>query len=242
MEFSEFMRLLGSDPHNRDPAFLAARSATPKHRAAAAESDHFEHCLTRALAAELPADLAERLRAIPATAITANVGSSARRRWSSLALAASLVLAIGATGLIWRMNTGWDSVQAYVVEHYHHDGEVLLSRAGPAAGPRLPRLLAEFGVEAAPELAGSVTVVKNCPTPDGKGVHMVLNTDRGLITLLYMPATAVADGERLAFDGLEAILVALDSGSAAIVGTGSQHVDELHAFVQRSIHRVAGKT
>ncbi len=40
-------------------------------------------------------------------------------------------------------------------------------------------MLAEFGADVAPALAGIVSVIKQCPTPDGKGVHMVLNTERG---------------------------------------------------------------
>ena len=96
-------------------------------------------------------------------------------------------------------------------------------------------LLAGFEVEAAPTLAEIVGVIKYCPTPDGKGVHMVLNTQNGPVTVIYMPDTPVTDRQMLAFDNVEAILVQLDRGSAAIIGAGGQQVSDYYAIIQDSI-------
>jgi hypothetical protein len=93
-----------------------------------------------------------------------------------------------------------------------------------------------------PALAGIVNVIKQCPTPDGKGVHMVLNTDKGLVTVIYMPETPVTDGEQIAFDDSEAVLVQLPKGSAAIIGLREQQVTGLHALVQSSIVVAAAKS
>jgi hypothetical protein len=103
-------------------------------------------------------------------------------------------------------------------------------------------MLAEFGAAAAPELAGIISVIKNCPTPDGKGVHMILNTDRGLVTVIYMPETPVSDGEQILFDDSEAVLVQLRHGSAVIIGSRLQRVSELRALVQESIVTTDGNT
>jgi hypothetical protein len=128
------------------------------------------------------------------------------------------------------------------MDHYRHDGAKLLARANNHAAVEVADMLAGFGVEAAPELAGIVNLVKSCPTPDGKGVHMVLNTERGLITVIYMPETPVTDGERIAFDDREALLVALPKGSAVIIGTGQQSIANFQALVQGAIHPVGDKT
>jgi hypothetical protein len=50
-----------------------------------------------------------------------------------------------------------------------------------------------------------------------------------------MPATEVIDRETLEFDGMQALLVRLEKGSAAIIGTGSQDISALYSFVQDSI-------
>ena len=61
MDYSEYKRLLGADPRNRDPEFLRARDASPEFREAALEADRFETQLERALAVKPPADLIETL-------------------------------------------------------------------------------------------------------------------------------------------------------------------------------------
>jgi hypothetical protein len=235
MDFTEFRRLLAADPRNQDPAFLQARASSPEFRDAAAEADRFEERLERALALDVPPDLLDRIHDIPRGEVSPVRHAAEQGAWWRFALAASLLLAIGAAGLTWRMNTGWNSVEDYVVDHYHHDGLAVLALADGPPAADVSGMLAEFGATAAPELAGIISVIKNCPTPDGKGVHMVLNTDRGLITVIYMPETLVRDGEHLLFDDSEAVLVELRSGSAVIIGSRLQRVSELHSLVQNSI-------
>ena len=103
--------------------------------------------------------------------------------------------------------------------------------------PALARaLLAEFDLAAAPGLAGIIGVIKVCPTPDGRGIHMVLNTQRGPLTVIYMPQTPVTDGARLAFDDVEAMLIDLPAGSAAVIG---HEVEEYYALVHDSLQPLA---
>jgi hypothetical protein len=90
-------------------------------------------------------------------------------------------------------------------------------------------------MQTASELEEVVSVIKYCPTPDGKGVHMVLNTNDGPVTVIYMPTTEVNDREVLQFDDLQAMLVSLEKGSAAIIGTGAQSISALYSVIQDSI-------
>ena len=239
MDYSEFKRLLGADPRNQDPAFLRARESSPEFRDAAAEADRFEAQLQQALALEPPAGLVEELCRIPL--LDGRPQGKKGARWP-LAMAASILVAIGAAGLLWESKPVWDTVPEYVMEHYRHDGALLLASANDRVAADASDVLAAFGAEATPALAGLVNVVKVCPTPDGKGVHMVVNTERGLITVIYMPETAVTDGERLAFDDREALLVALPKGSAVIIGAGEQGISDFHAMVQGAILPVSDKT
>jgi hypothetical protein len=50
-----------------------------------------------------------------------------------------------------------------------------------------------------------------------------------------MPHTEVTDGEMLAFDNVEALLVELQSGSAAIIGPDERLISSLSGIVQDSI-------
>jgi hypothetical protein len=152
-----------------------------------------------------------------------------------MALAAGILVAVGAAGITWNMNRGWDNVDEYLADHYYHDGPSLVARAGKKTTQDIQTFFALFDVEAGPELAEIISIIKYCPTPDGKGVHMVLNTEEGPVTVIYMPATEVKDRSTVEFDDMQALLVSLDKGSAAIIGTGSQRIQSLYSVVRASI-------
>jgi hypothetical protein len=234
MNFSEFIRQLGAEPRSQDPEFLRARQSSPEFLRAAQEADAFEEKLTRAMDLQLPDDMMERILQISRNPAGADMAATIPW-WRSMALAAGILVAVGVAGITWNMNRGWDSVDEYLADHYSHDGPSLVARAGEKTTKDIQAIFALFNVEATPELAKIVSVIKYCPTPDGKGVHMVLNTSEGPVTVIYMPATEVNDHETLEFDGMQALLVSLEKGSAAIIGTGSQGISALYSVIQNSI-------
>jgi len=242
MDFSEFTFRLGADPRSRDPEFLQARRSSPDFRDAAEQAERFEDRLERALSLQAPASLLARLEAIPGYLDHPDHRATRRPAPWRFALAASLLVTVGVAGMIWKVNSGWDSVEDYVVDHYHHDGLAVLALADEQFTGNVPGMLAEFDAAIAPELAAVVRVIKRCPTPDGRGVHMILETERGLVTLIYMPETPVTDGEHIVFGDSEAVLVRLHRGSAVIIGAPSQNVADLHSLVQQSFVTAAGTT
>jgi hypothetical protein len=241
MDFSEFRRLLGAEPRSRDPDFLRARDSSPEFSSAAAEAERFEAKLERAMSLPEPPGLVDGLLA------AAQGAASGRKNWWPAALAAGLLLAVTAAGLSWRASHHWGSVEEYVIDHYYHDGLKMLEEAGsgqvaPSEAADLQALFAEFEAQAAPALAELIGVVKVCVTPDGQGIHMVLNTEGGLVTVIYMPNTGVEDRESFEFDGQQALLVRLQHGSAAIVGAGPQSAADYYALVQDSILPLPGSS
>ena len=238
MNFSEFKRMLGAEPRSRDPELMHARESAPEFEAAAVEAEQFETGLERAVMIPTPDGLLEDLKALSQQP----VNYDQPRRWWPMALAASVLMAVGAAGLTWNLNQGWDSVEDNVMDHYRHDGSQAITLAGTGSAGDVQALLAELDVQALPALAGIVGVIKNCPTPDGKGIHMILNTESGPVTVFYMPETRVKDRENLAFDGINAILVELQRGSAAIIGPDQQLVSSLHDVIQDSLIPISGKS
>ena len=107
MTYSEFIRQLGVDPANQDPAFLRARESSPEFGRAAAESDRFEHQLGQALTLSEPQNLLPSLKQI------ARSGARRKDAWRNYALAAGVFLAMITVGVIWRMNPAFDSVEQY---------------------------------------------------------------------------------------------------------------------------------
>lgn len=235
MDFSEFKRRLGAEPRSGDPELTTARDSSPEYREEAQKAEAFEEKLERALSLPVPDDLMDLISGV------ATARKTRRERWP-LALAASLLIVAGAAGVSWKMNQGWASVEAYVMDHYRHDGAKEVAQALESPYGDVHRVLAQFGIDATPALADIVRVAKYCPTPGGKGVHMVLMTQSGPVTVIYMPDTPVNDSEMIAFDGMEAMLVDLATGSAAVIGTGEQQISDLYAVVHDSIVPLAGRS
>jgi len=229
MNLSEFIRQLGTDPNSQDPEFLRVRDSAPEFVQAANESTQFERKLARAVAVPVAPNVLADLKETTRTTAGGPI------RWRYYAMAAGVLLAITAAGITWRMNAlKFASVEQYVAYHYHHDGEDVLARANGQRADNIEEVLSGFNVKLAPGLAGMVSLIKFCPTPAGMGAHLVVNTSSGPVTIIFMPDTVVADGEMLAFDGMQAQLVGLGRGSAAVIGTSSQNVAELHELVQSS--------
>jgi hypothetical protein len=229
MNFSEFKKLIGADPGNRDPETLRARQSAPEFEAAAREAEAFEKKLQGAVRFQPPADLLQQIEAIGRTPVR-------KRKWLTLAMAASLLVAISAGGLYYRHNHYWDSVESYVAQHYGHDGTRVIGRASvKMSDGDIEKVLAKLDATADTPLSRDIMYVKFCPTPDGRGAHMVVSTSQGLMTVIYMPEIQVKEGEVVKFGQMHATLVNLEKGSAAIIGNQSQNVDDLVVMVRDAL-------
>ena len=229
MNFSEFKRRIGADPWSRDSDILHARNSAPEFEAAAAEVEAFEEKIQAALHIQPPADLLEDIKAISRQ-------PAQRRNWMPLALAASLLIAVGAVSMVWKQSQQWDSVEAYLADHYSIDGAALVAQATDiVAEQEIIKIMASLDASAGQQLSGRVKFIKFCPTPDGRGAHMVVSTDQGPMTIIFMPNTQVTDGELVKFDQMHAFLVNLEHGSAAIIGNQSQAVENMEAVIRESL-------
>ena len=144
MNFSEFKRLLGAEPRSQDPEFRLARDSSPEFAQAAEDADAFEDKLERAAHIHCPEGLTDELIALgrePAQ-------SAGRSRWMALAVAASLLVAVGTTLIYRNMNPSWPSVDAYLVDHYRHHGQLLIDQADGSVSAEAARLLEDLNVQA----------------------------------------------------------------------------------------------
>ena len=234
MNFSEFKKLIGADPWSRDPETLRARNSAPEFEAAAAEAEAFEEKLQSALHIQPPAGLLDDIKGISRE--IESIQPAKQRSWMPLALAASLLIAVGAVGMVWKQSRQWDNVEAYLADHYSHDGDALVEQAIDIVSEQdVVKIMASLNASADQQLAGRIKFIKFCPTPEGRGAHMVVSTEQGPMTIIFMPKTQVTDGELVSFDQMHAFLVNLEHGSAAIIGKQSQAVESMEAVIRDSL-------
>lgn len=231
MNLSEFRKLVFADPWSQDPEVLYARESDPVFEQAALEAQALERKIQTAVNVSPPHGLLDEIKTIvrqPAT----------QRHWIPWALAASILIAVSVAAIGWRQTHHWDSVENYLVDHYAHDGEILLAEAtAQIPADQVEQIMASLNASAGQSLTGMVKLIKYCPTPGGRGAHLVVSTGDGLMTIVFMPRTKVRDGVMLEFDHQRAYMVNLEHGSAAIIGRREQPVSSLQTLVRRSITR-----
>ncbi len=232
MNFSDFIRQLGADPSSKDADFLRARESSPEFAQAAAEADRFEQRLQRAVNIAPPPNLVAELQALASDAGATGETSRSRPRWFAYAMAASVLLAVVVAGSLWRSGPQPTSLEQYVAMHYSHDGERLVAQGAGQTASNIEAILARFDVELTPEIARQVGLIQFCPTPDGVGAHLVLNTPDGPVTVIFIPGTTAKDGQWLSLDGMQGQFVQVPNGTAAVIGGNRELVDNAHNLVQ----------
>ena len=217
MNYREFKRRLMVDPYDRDEAFEQLRRDDPECARAAEESDQFERKLRAALSVPVPANLADELiREQPAQ----------QQRWQPpwpVSMAAGLLAGVLlASAVFWQLEGSRNpdaDVTRFLTAHWQEDGHVVLANAQSGMDiEQVREVLSAIRLDADAELLQQVAFATNCPTPNGRGVHMVVNTESGPVTVIYMPGVKADDGRQLQVDGRRAMLVRMHSGSAALIG------------------------
>jgi len=244
MNLLEFKRRLMTDPADRSEEMRQARAAGGEFAAAAEASDRFEAKLHQALTVPAPRGLAESI--ILHQSLEQD---SSKSRWPQLtAVAAALALAVAVTTFtMFPGKTSMGDLQEHLAWHWQHDGpQVLATATGRTqADPnQVQQVLSELGLQLEPELFEKVRMTKFCPTPDGAGAHIVLDTESGPVTLYYMPRTRVPSSPaRIRLDdGMEAVALNVERGSLALIAEPGVNTPELAREISRRLAFAPGMT
>ncbi len=236
MNYLEFKRQLMVDPYTRDAAFQEAKANDPQCARAWREASVFEHKLRAALNVGVPGGLAEQI-------ILHQSLKAVRRPIWPQTLAASFAAAALTFGLLtWMHQREIDQFRTFVAEHWHSDGGEILGRATsgvPIDAAEFRAVLAAAGLDADEALVRQVAYAKNCPTPNALGVHLVLRTSEGLVTVFYAPGLVNRKAREMTVDDFTALLVGLQDGSIAVIGKTRAGRDEARAAVARSFKPLA---
>jgi hypothetical protein len=242
MKLAEFKRRLMTDPGDRSPDMREARARGGEFAEAAADSDHFEHALKRAVNVPAPPGLADRI--ILRQSLE---GQRRTMRWVQWgAVAAALVIAVSVAVVLLNPATSTADLQRHIAWHWKLDGPQVLAASleGRDDPAHVQEVLAELGVQLSPELLDAVRLTKFCPTPDGKGAHMVFDGPAGPVTVYYMPNTHLAESPvRLEIDGgMQSLAFNVDRGSLAVLAEAGTDTAALAERIREALRIAPGTT
>lgn len=221
------------DPYDRSPAFEDALRNNPDCAAAAANSDSFESILQSAINVPVPEDLVD----LAISQRNKDLPASRRINWMP-AMAAGLAMGIGLTTAIFMYNgSKGQSIEQHLASHWAKDGDLTMQMAArnPMPADDVREVLAGLNLNADDALMNDIMYARNCGTPNGNGVHMVMRTESGPVTVIYMPATKGRNGQIMHLAGSEAMLTNTERGSFAVIGAGSGDLSTNVAFIKANL-------
>jgi len=248
MNYLEFKRQLMVEPASQDAAFLRARESDQRHREAFAAAMAFESDLQQAAHIATPDDLLQSCMSLifttdsnHADSAEASPPSPERHIWSWLpAMAAGLMMGIGITSAVFLFEHSDDdnSIAGFLAAHWQYDGPDLISQSAlaPMDVANIQRILATLNLNMGSEYAGQIVYAKNCPTPEGLGVHMVVKSEYGPATVYYIPRRSDYDPAAFRVNGLQAQLVAMQQGSVAILGNNRKIINSTSELLRKALH------
>jgi len=180
----------------------------------------FEAALRRALQVEPSPQLAESI--LLAQATQQNRRHAYLRRGGLLALAATLVLAIG-VGM--RVEAKPLSTQA--VEHLREEAEVL-SAVKPLSAESVRAAFAQRGLTLS-QVPGGVAFVGCCPMGRHLTVHMVMPEADGPVTVIYVVDRGSSRREDFQRDGWHGRSLPLGNGTLILLARDTDHFDSVES-------------
>lgn len=230
MNCLEFRRFELADP-------CASSADAQRHRTSctacgkfAAAVDQQEIALAEVLNIPAPEGLTERIL------LTRKTG----RRFAPrlLALAASLTLAVGIGMFYWNGGAVPRADYAqFAIDHVMHEPESFTTHV--AVDPaHFKQEIARFGGELRAPL-GKVRYLRICPTPEGPGLHVVIDTPNGTATLIIIPN--VKRGSRTlnaTLDGWNVTAGRAGEGYYALVTDSPRTLMEVDALLKKNVRWV----
>lgn len=233
MNCLEFRRNLVIEPGKLDEAMLRHRQRCSRCTAYAERQLAFEQSLRRAAELPVPTGLAARIRLVQGHE-AGRIHARQRLRW--LALAASLLLVVGAVGGHWSWRQ-WHSLEHAVFVHID-DEFFALHRSETVSAAQVNEALQPVGT-AFPATLGTVHFASVCPVGSSQGAHLVLRGQSGPVTVMVLPREPVSErlviGDKIRGRHYTGVIVPAPHGSIVVVGERGEDLDAIAGRVRASV-------
>ena len=214
------------------------------------ESGHAESCascqvyrseiltLNAKLAAALEIDVPELKMPVLPDLDTENVVSLSGRRSVSkpawFALAATVLLAAFVGIRMTGMSATYGTLEEQVLAHIDHEPASLQVTSNAVSDSRLLRAVPET-IATMNHGAGLITYAQSCSI-NGKTVpHLVIQGQRGPITILLMPDEKVSKASSVDGVSIHGVILPVGDGSIAIIGEREEQLDHVKQNVLDSV-------
>jgi hypothetical protein len=227
MNYFEFKQQLMVDSFTQDEEFHRLRKEDLHCARAYEEAMVFEKTLKLAFHTKVPSNLKDSIILRQATSHTV------QRSIKKYAIAATIFISFIVVSSAWYFQKP-STVEQFIIAAIKSESNVSLSEK-PIPLEEVKKIFAGYQTAVGDDL-GKVRFIHDCHTPGGLGVHMVVATEAGPVTVYYMPKTKL-DKDRINFDtnNDKVVLVAMEKGSVAIIAHTSQQLAAVEPMLQNNL-------
>ena len=188
----------------------------------------------RALAISVP-EL--RMPDLPDVDTSSVVPLATRRRLTApawMAAAATIVLAAFVGIRMYGGSVTYPSLADEIVAHLDHEPYALRVSDEPVDDRRLAKVV-PADVAKVNHDAGLVTYAQTCVINGKKIPHLVIQGERGPVTILLLPDEAIDDAVQLEGESINGVLLPVGGGSVAIIGERDEALDTIRENIVNSV-------
>jgi len=241
MNCEEYREAIAADPSfDGGAGHLNECAACQQYRS---EMQALDQRISRALAIDVPQLQMPELPELStsksglSTSKSDNVVALPNRRWQSLtwfAMAATVVVAALLGVRLVGTGIEYDSLADEILAHL--DGEPFALRVTDVAITD-ERLNAVVPADIAhmDHGAGLITYAQTCPIGGHDVPHLVIQGERGPVTILLMPEEKISGPQRLSGDNVKGVILPVGNGSIAIIGERDERLDRIEESVLKSV-------
>ena len=197
------------------------------------EMQALDQTISRALALDVPQLRMPDLPPVKAD----NVITLPKRLWASrtgFALAATVVLAAFIGFRFVSTGIEHDSLADEILAHLDGEPAALRISDVAVADERLHSVV-PANVATMDHGAGLITYAQSCKIGGHEVPHLVIQGERGPVTILLMPEEMVDAPQSLAGDNINGVILPVGDGSIAIIGASDERLERIEAEVLKSV-------
>ncbi|MCW8929794.1 MAG: DUF3379 domain-containing protein [Gammaproteobacteria bacterium] len=237
MDDLEFRKNAVIEPGNQDPEFLKKAKQTPNNHRFVEKQQAFNKTLQSTLEISTPENLADRI--ILAQQLTQHKLHQTQKRqkqwrnWLGGSIAASLIIALSLQ-MILPTTFNSTALAQEVVNHVKNDTHALDVQMN-VPKTRIDSMLASYGGRLNGPI-GKVSFLGHCIIGEHTGIHMVINTSEGVVTVLLLPTQKVDKVSLLKESQLSGILYPSLKGSIAIISEQAEAIEETRQHIDQNLN------
>jgi len=233
----EFRKSATIDHDNHDPEFLKKKYQTQHNTRFADEQQAFNQVLLNTLTITTPDNLSERIilnQQLSEHKLQRRKKHQKQwRNWLVGSVAASLIIAFSIQLLI-PATVDSEQLAQQVISHVHEDTHALNVRMDVPKSS-IDTMLASYGGKLNGPI-GKVSFLGHCIVGGHTGIHMVLNTSQGLVTVILLPTQAIDQSSLLADHQFNGIVYPSQKGSIAIIAEHAQSIKDTRQKINQNLN------